>query len=183
MIGFLIAFAVFCVAAVIVLRIVDDGRGTILPAVAVWLLYFFHADTVVAAAYSDVGRLPAPAAPFLVVGLATAAGGWLLFLVATRQLVRDGGFVGLVPSRLVTVGAFRLSRHPQNAGWAIMLLGVAIASRSVIALVFVAVFGVFSARLAGAEEAELERRHGAEYAAYRDRTPLLLGAPAQRPAT
>lgn len=130
MIGFLIAFAVFCVAAVIVLQVVDDGRGTIVPGVAVWLLYFFHADTVVAAAYADIGRVPLPEAPFLVVGLGTAAGGWLLFLIATRQLVRGGRFVGLTPSRLVTAGAFRLSRHPQNAGWAIMLLGVAIASLS-----------------------------------------------------
>lgn len=164
------------------LRLVDHGRGATVPAIAVWLLYFFHADTVAAAAYADVGRLPFPEAPFLVLGLATAAGGWLLFLIATRQLVRDGRFVGLTPSRLVTAGAFRLSRHPQNTGWAITLLGVAIASRSVIALAFVGVFGVFSARLASSEEAELERRHGAAYIAYRDRTPVLLGAPTPRPA-
>ena len=188
MIGFAAALAVFCAAALVVLRLVarqaggDATRSAAVPAVAVWLLYFLHADTVAAAAYADVGRVSLPGAPFLAVGLTVAAAGWALFLAATFTLAGRGRFAGLRPTALVTAGPYRFSRHPQNTGWALLLLGVAVASRSVIALVLVGVFAVFSARLTRIEEDELERRHGGDYRAYRDATPLLLGPPARRVA-
>ena len=176
--GALVAFAVF---SVVVLRIAraEAGRAEatgMASGLAAWLLYLFHADTVGAAAFTDLGRLPAPELPFLVIGGTAAALGFALFLAATVTLVRHGGFEGLRTSQLVSSGPFRLCRHPQNAGWALMLLGIAIASRSVIALLFVAVFAVFSARLAHIEELGLLRRFGTRYASYRDRTPAFPGS-------
>lgn len=185
MIAIAVATAVFILLAVLILRAAtQDVRASRTPRwlpVAAWPIYLLHADTVVAAAYLDVAKVPVPATPFLAVGLATAAIGWAFFLAATVTLVRHGQFEGLQPTRLVTRGPFRLSRHPQNTGWAVLLIGVAFASRSVPALLLVALFGVFAARLARLEEQDLERRRGPEYGAYRARTPLVLGPTADVP--
>ena len=185
--GFTAALVALVVAAAVVLRIVERtaqaGRAAGLTAgIAVWLLYLLHAQTVAAAAFGGVGQLPLPPAPFLAVGAVTALAGWLLFVAATGTLVLHGGFVGVASSQVVTVGPFRFSRHPQNAGWTMLLLGIAVASLSLVAFVFVAAFALVTARLARIEEDELERRHGSAYTAYRDATPLVLGPPSRRAA-
>ena len=182
MIEFAVAVGVFAVLAALTLRLVradvdDGGRSRTLSAVATWLVYLFHADTVAAAAFTDIGRVAVPPGPFLVAGLTLAAAGWIVFLLATVALVRDGAFEGLRTSRPVFTGPYRFSRHPQNTGWAMLLLGVAIASRSLIAVALVAVFAVFAARLARIEELDLLRRFGTAYASYRETTPVLLGRP------
>ena len=185
MIEFAIAVGIFAILGVLTLRLVRadierTGQPRTLSALATWLVYLFHADTVAAAAFTETGRVALPAGPFLVAGLSLAAAGWVLFLMATTVLVRDGGFEGLRTSRPVFTGPYRYSRHPQNAGWAMLLLGVGIASRSVIALALVAVFAFFAARLARIEEIDLLRRFGTAYASYRETTPVLLGRPRRR---
>ena len=185
MIGFVVAVAVFGLLAVFVLRLADadlEKRGGLgmVASISLWLLYLFHADTVAAAAFTDVGRIDAPAAPFMASGLLLASAGWLLFLAATVSLVRHGDFKGLNTTQLVMSGPFRLSRHPQNAGWAMLLLGFAIASRSLVALALVAVFALFAGRFARIEERHLARRFGTAYASYRDRTPVFLTLPGAR---
>jgi protein-S-isoprenylcysteine O-methyltransferase Ste14 len=170
---FLAAFVVFGLAGGLVLTLADadadrEGGVQARTAVALWLLSFFHANTVVSAAFTDTGRLDAlPRVPFLVVGLLVSVAGWLLFIVATTQLVRRGAFVGLETTKLVTTGLFARMRHPQSVGWTILLLGVAIASRSVLGLALVAVFALFAARYARREERGLRERFGAAYERYR----------------
>lgn len=182
MTAFLVAAGVFGLLAALTLKLfradAAGGHGPrALSGLAVWLVYLFHADTVAAAAFTDVGRLPLPAAPFMLSGLTLAAAGWAVFIVATATLVRDGDFQGLRTARPVFTGPFRFSRHPQNAGWAMLLLGVAVASRSVVALGLVGLFAVFAARLARIEELDLLRRFGTAYASYREVTPVLFGLP------
>ena len=184
MTAFIVALAVFGGFALFVVKRADEDlrerrqlSGT--AVIGVWLLYLFHADTVVAAAYTDLGRVAVPSAPLLAIGLSLAAAGWALFLAATVSLVRRGAFKGLETSKLVITGPFRVSRHPQNAGWALLLLGIAIASRSLIAMALVAAFAVFAAAFARVEERDLLRRFGAAYASYRDRTPVLPAIPSR----
>ena len=185
MIGFVVAVGVFGLLAAFVLRLADEdlekrgGLGAI-ASISLWLLYLFHADTVAAAAFTDLGRIDVPAGPFLASGLLLAAGGWFLFLAATVSLVRHGDFQGLNTTQLVMSGPFRISRHPQNAGWAMLLLGLAVASRSVVALALVAVFALFAGRFARLEERHLVRRFGTTYASYRERTPVFLALPGAR---
>jgi protein-S-isoprenylcysteine O-methyltransferase Ste14 len=170
---FLAAFVVFGLAGGLVLTLADadadrEGGLQARTAIALWLLAFFHANTVVSAAFTDVLRLDGlPRVPFLVLGLAISAGGWIVFIVATAQLVRRGAFVGLETTKLVTTGLFARTRHPQSLGWTLLLLGVAVASRSVLGLVLVAVFALFAARYAKLEERGLRDRFGAAYDRYR----------------
>jgi protein-S-isoprenylcysteine O-methyltransferase Ste14 len=175
---FVVALAVFGGFAVFVVKwadadLRDRGRLSGGAAISVWLLYLFHADTVSAAAFTEVARVELPSAPLLLSGLSLTAAGFALFLAATVSLVRRGGFKGLETTQLVTSGPFRVSRHPQNLGWALLLLGLAIASRSLIALVLVVAFAVFAAAYARVEECDLLRRFGAAYGTYRERTPVF----------
>lgn len=143
-------------------------------AIAVWFVYLIHADTVVTAAYVTTGRVDAiPRSLALAVGIAIVAAGFALFAWSTRTLVNRAGFEGLRATRLVTSGPYARMRQPQNTGWALMLLGVAIGGRSLISLALVAVFCVFVALLERVEDQSLRTSFGLDYELWRETTPLL----------
>lgn len=151
-----------------------NGTLTWPSAIAAWMLYLFHADTVATAAFTDVARLGVPSGPALVIGSAIGAAGLVLFVAAVVALVRRGGFDGLGATELVTDGVFGLSRHPQNLGWALILLGFAVGSRSLIAIALVALFAVFVHRYARLEERHLADRFGDRYTAYSLTVPAFV---------
>ena len=151
-------------------------------AIASWLLYFFHANTVATAAFSDFGRLDALRTPLLLLGAAVGSVGFVIFVAAVMALVRRGGFDGLRATRLVTDGVFAWNRHPQNLGWALILLGFAVGSGSWIALMLVALFAIFAHRYALLEEAHLADRFGDGYRAYRAAVPAGIRRPTERTA-
>lgn len=180
MVALLIAVAVFAgLAAVVVhwarLDYERNGALSARSAVSSWLLYFFHADSVATAAY--VGALPVDVSPTgaAIAGMAIAVAGFAFFALATRTLVREGGIAGADTRQLVTSGVYAISRHPQNVGWGVMLLGVAIAGRSLLALALVLVFAIFVERYATIEEHDLAARFGERCTDYRARTRRLIG--------
>lgn len=178
----LAAIAVFAGLAALVVRwaesdYAEGGELGTRSTVGGWLLYLFHADSVATAAYAGALRVDAlPAA--VAWGLAAAIGGAGigLFAAAVSGLAQVAGG----EPRLQTRGAFRLMRHPQNVGWGLLLLGVAVAGRSLLAVALVAMFALFVERYSRVEEAHLERRFGEAWRAYRRRTPAALGL--RRPA-
>jgi protein-S-isoprenylcysteine O-methyltransferase Ste14 len=174
--GLAAGFVVFGLASALVLHLAEadrdrEGSTGARSGLAIWLLAFFHANTVVAAAGVGTGKLPLPETPFLAAGIAVGVAGWLLFLWATLTLVRRADFEGLETRKLVTTGW----RHPQSLGWTVMLLGIAIGSRSVIALLLVLAFSAFAARYARIEERELAERFGDAFERYRQTTRSMLG--------
>ena len=182
MLALLIAVAVFTAVAVLVLRWAGQdlvGRGALSAksVLASWLLYVFHADTVASAAWINALAVDVPRTVALAAGALVAVAGFAVFLSATVVLVRHGDFAGPRTRRLVTSGPYRLSRHPQNVGWGIMLLGIAIAGRSLVAIALVGLFAVFVERYARLEEHQLQQDFGAPYDAYRASTPALLRRP------
>jgi protein-S-isoprenylcysteine O-methyltransferase Ste14 len=174
-IGGLVVFALL--AALLLAMTNSEERAQALSgpaAIAVWFVYLIHADTVVSAAYVSTGKITAiPKTPALVVGILVGAAGFALFAWATRTLVNRGGFEGLRATNLVTTGPYALMRQPQNTGWGILLLAVAIAGRSLISLALVAVFCVFVAFLERVEERALRTSFGLDYELWRETTPLL----------
>ena len=172
--------AVFIAIAVLVVNAADRERdATGLLAMGVFFAYLVHADTVINAAYLDVGRVEVPKLPFVVLGGVVIAVGAVLFLGATRVLARDGDFRELQTNRLVTSGPYAWLRHPQDIGWGLMLLGVAIAGRSYVGVVLVVVFGLFVERLWRADEKQLERRFGDDFRRYRATTAAVVPATAR----
>lgn len=185
MLALLVSVAIFTATALLVLRwaaddLAEAGALSTKSVVASWLLYVLHADTVASVAWIGALTIDLPRAAALASGGAIALAGFALFLAATLTLVRHGDFAGPRTQRLVTTGAYRVSRHPQNLGWGIMLLGIAIAGRSLIALVLVGMFAVFVERYARLEEHQLQKDFGAGFDEYRAGTPALLRLPGIR---
>lgn len=111
-----------------------------------------------------------------VLGWTLAASGAALFVSGWRTLpVSDDS--ALTTSGLKTGGVYRLSRNPQNVGWAISMLGTSLARRSWAGAGLAALFGAMFLSYVPAEEAFLEQTYGDAYRRYRARTPRLLGWP------
>jgi len=174
-IGTFVAFLILAALVLVLLGRKDRvGMMSGPAALGVWLAYLLHADTVVTATFIEPGRMDAvPKAVAFVVGGIVIAVGFALFAWATRELVNQGDFDGLRARRLVTGGPYERMRQPQNAGWALMLLGVAIAGRSWISLLLVAVFVGFVVLLSRLEARGLAVTFGDDYERWRASTPVL----------
>lgn len=101
-------------------------------------------------------------------------------LVGTSRMRRAGGPPGMsqgFPDRLVTDGAYALTRNPMYLGHLIYLAGLTLTTRSPVALAYL-VWAVpwFDARAAKDEE-RLRARFGVEYERYLDRVPRWLPRP------
>ena len=106
-------------------------------------------------------------------GLFMALGG---IVMAAGLIVVSAGWkkVHDAKGELVTGSLYAAVRHPQYSGLMLTILGALIQWPTLIALAMAPVLFVTYSRLAKREEAEMERRFGAEYAAYRLRTPMLV---------
>jgi protein-S-isoprenylcysteine O-methyltransferase Ste14 len=98
---------------------------------------------------------------------------WTIALQFSKGL---GTPIPLVATRrLITTGPYAYCRNPMATGTTMVYLGIAVwvGSLSAVALacIYPAVINVYT-RLV--EEKELERRFGAEYLAYKRRTPFLI---------
>lgn len=107
-----------------------------------------------------VGVVMAISSALIIAGLALMAAGWW-------QIWRARG-------ELVTSGLYRFVRHPQYAGFLLVIGGFLIQWPTLPTLVLFPALLVVYLRLARREERELEREFGERYAAYRARTPMLL---------
>jgi protein-S-isoprenylcysteine O-methyltransferase Ste14 len=104
-----------------------------------------------------------------------AAGGalriWPVFVLGRRF----SGLVAIQPEHtLVTGGIYRFIRHPSYLGLITSALGWALAFRSIVGVVIVLLFLPPLVARMRAEERLLSSQFGAEYDAYRARTPRLF---------
>ena len=85
---------------------------------------------------------------------------------------------GVQVDSLITDDIFAWSRNPQNVGWGLVLLGIALVGRSGAALLLTAVFWLAThLYLVGHKEPQLERAFGAAYRRYLARTSCYLRLP------
>ncbi len=180
MAALVVVLGALALLAFVVIRIAGDeyereGRLTQSTALLGWALYALHALTTVLVALAGLARPDVPAGPAVAVGALVALAGVALGVAGARALGALGPLLGSEPARLVTGGVYRFTRHPQNLGWGMALLGVALAGRSGVALLLVAGFAVAVAAYLPTEERHLRARYGEDYARYRRRTRGLLG--------
>lgn len=118
------------------------------------------------------------------VALPLALAGCLLALAGAALVLRSRSELGsawsLVPKAdqetgLITTGPYRIVRHPLYLGLAVLALGQALAFGSwpALAIVLLGIVPTFAWR-ARAEEGLLSRTFGARYAAYRQRTRMII---------
>lgn len=100
--------------------------------------------------------------------------GATVYLVARFQLRSFRMTWGLSSDRLITSGIYSFVRHPQNLGWGLLLLGVALLGRSGAALLLVGVYVLACVIWLPVEETSLQQRFGEAYDRYRACTPALI---------
>ncbi len=174
--------AVSLLAAVAVVARVKreyEGPGVLsdLTVVAVWALY--TAIVVVVLVASAVGAWPIGLASALSVplGVVLVAAGLALVVAGLASMASFRRMSGMQPDTLITGGAFRISRNPQNVGIATAMSGAAILGDSWLALLASGGFWLIFYVYVRFEEEHLARAFGEPYDRYRRRTPRFLGLP------
>lgn len=113
--------------------------------------------------------------------LPVMAAGFLQYRLSGRYRIgHAGGPPGMsqgFPDRVIDTGPYAVSRNPMYLGHMIYLLGLALLTRSPLAVVTAAARIVWYDRRAAEDEKRLEERFGAAYVAYRDRVPRWVGLP------
>lgn len=106
-------------------------------------------------------------------------GGLGLMAAAIGELIELGTLLRPVEAldELTWGGVYRYSRHPLYLGTMIAAGGVALAGHSGLALAICGLFAIAFPVWAPVWERDLERRLGASYTSYRERTPVLIGRP------
>jgi len=158
----------------------DGGLLSLGTVWLVWILYAMQIGVVAAPAVAGWGSLPGPpllwrTLGFLLVGLGLTFGAW--GAASFRSLRRMNG---RDTSELVTTGAYRYSRNPQNVGIGVALVGAALLGPSNIALAAAALFWVMFRIYVPIEERFLESTYGERYRAYRASSHRYLGLPSLR---
>ncbi len=113
-----------------------------------------------------------------IVGAIAMSAGLILLVIARLQFAKAKTNILTFgePGQLVTTGVFRLSRNPMYLGFALLLLGLALAMRSLPAVCVAAAFALITDRwYIGFEERWLSAKFGAAYEAYACRTRRWLG--------
>ena len=129
--------------------------------------------TVGWAAWTGAWPLPFPRRPAQIIGGSLAVLGEVVHLSARSQC-RTRATWSLQMPRLITTGIYTLVRHPQNLGWGLLVIGIAVWGRSGAALLIAALYSLVTLVWLPAEDAALDRRFGAEYRAYRMRTSAVI---------
>jgi protein-S-isoprenylcysteine O-methyltransferase Ste14 len=140
-------------------------------------LFVLHALLTVIAALGGVLSVDAPPAPARGAGLAVAALGAALAGAALTALGSRERILAMRTDVVVRHGPYRYSRHPFYLGWTLVLLGIAVAGTSGLALGLVALLTVALVRIARGEERWLRDEMGAAYESYRKRAPAVVGRP------
>lgn len=175
-IGFVSALGLWCILRVRREYLRQDHLSP-LTTVGVWVLYVSHLGVTGAAAATSRWPLPLHHTIAAVCGTALAGVGAFLTLAGIFSFRSFRRMSGMDTSTLVTTGAYRWSRNPQNVGWVLVLVGIALIGRSGLALLMAALFWAAFRGYVVAEEAFLERIFGAEYRDYRARSHRYLGRP------
>ncbi len=144
-----------------------DGRRSPLTACGVWAVYLLHtALTIAAAIWIDDWSWPTPRIAGWIVGTALIVFGIALCAWGMASFRSFSRISGTETDQLVTGGAYRYSRNPQNTGWGVMLIGIAIAGHSGAALLLTAGFWLVFIYYLRHEERFLRRAFGDQYLHY-----------------
>jgi protein-S-isoprenylcysteine O-methyltransferase Ste14 len=134
---------------------------------AVWLLYFLHFAVELYAAWNRYLPFNVVEPLAIVIGLLLVLAGMVIYVVGILHLRSIRRMSGLDTSRLVTTGIYQWSRNPQNVGWALVLIGIGLISRSGLAIIMALLFcGLFRLYIP-IEEQYLESVYGDKYREYK----------------
>ena len=115
--------------------------------------------------------------PWNAAGLVPLALGTALNLIAGRSFINSGNPIRTFeePLKLVTTGAYRLSRNPMYLGMVLILTGAGVLLATLTPFIIIPVFAIAIDRVfIAAEETLLERRFGDQWKQYRKKVRRWL---------
>ncbi|MGB3683954.1 MAG: isoprenylcysteine carboxylmethyltransferase family protein [Rubrobacteraceae bacterium] len=110
--------------------------------------------------------------PIHILSLVVIGGGFILLSASWRVL-----YGAQREHRLATTGPYAHMRHPQYAGFILIMAGFLLQWPTLVTLVMFPVLGVMYVRLARREEREVREEFGEEYARYAANTPAFFPRP------
>ena len=152
-------------------------NGNLTPFLAMWsgVAMHGHALMTFAIAWISRGTLYAPQYWTVIPGLLVLGSGAYIIYLGRKAYGDQSRVYGLKEDALITHGIYTRSRNPQYFGYGLMFLGAAIASGSMLAFVFVAVFALMvHVGITKVEEPHLERVFGQPFLDYRQRVARYI---------
>lgn len=146
-------------------------------ALLVWATYISHGLLTMFASWKSLWSFSLENYYAYSIGLLLCVIGTYLYVAALVSFRTYQRMAGLQTDKLVTTGIYRWSRNPQNVGWILFLLGIAIAGKSGMALLLVVIFWVMFCSYLPIEERHLEKLYGNEWREYCKRASRFLGVP------
>ena len=119
-----------------------SGQVTVPTVIAAYVAYLGPSVCLVLASWWSPWPLPPPRGLAYPLGGALLVAGLVGYIAARREFRSLRRNWGMRTDRLVTTGPYAYSRNPQLMGWALVLLGAAIAGRSGAALALAAIYWV-----------------------------------------
>ncbi|MEW6096675.1 MAG: isoprenylcysteine carboxylmethyltransferase family protein [bacterium] len=157
------------------------GKGETLPphlSITIWILGIVHWLLVILASFYSLWALPFNRLAGLITGSITGVIGLAIMIAGMIEFHSFRKMSGLEASKLITAGIYRWSRNPQYGGSFILLFGISLIGRSILAFLFVILaIIVHHLYLILLEEPYLERIFEEEYRLYKLRTPRYIGIP------
>ena len=145
-------------------------NGNLTPFLAMWSGVAMHGHAIMtfAIAWINRGTLYAPKYWAVLPGLLVLVMGAYIIYLGRKAYGDQSRVYGLKEDTLITQGIYTRSRNPQYFGYGLMFLGAAIASGSMLAFVFVAVFALMvHVGITKVEEPHLARAFGQPFLDYR----------------
>ena len=149
-------------------------NGNLTPFLAAWsgVAMHGHALMTFAIAWVNRGTLYTPQYWTVLPGLLVFGAGAYIIYLGRKAYGDQSRVYGLKEDTLITHGIYTRSRNPQYFGYGLMFLGAAIASGSILAFVFVAVFALMvHVGITKVEEPWLEAHFGETYTAFKATVP------------
>jgi len=147
-------------------------NGNLTPFLAMWsgVAMHGHALMTFAIAWINRGTLYAPQFWTVFPGLLVLTMGAYIIYLGRKAYGDQSRVYGLKEDTLITHGIYTRSRNPQYFGYGLMFLGAAIASGSMLAFLFIAVFAfMVHVGITKIEEPHLEHTFGRPFSDYKKR--------------
>jgi len=144
-------------------------NGNLTPFLAAWsgVAMHGHALMTFGIAWINLGTLYTPQYWAVAAGILVLILGAYIIYLGRKAYGDQSRVYGLKEDALITHGIYTRSRNPQYFGYGLMFLGAAIASGSMLAFVFVAVFALMvHVGITKVEEPHLERIFGQPFLDY-----------------
>lgn len=155
------------------------SHGRLTPALGIWSGVAMHGHALMTFGISwiDRGSLYGMTILTALIGLILAASGIAVIGAGRRAYGNVARVYGLKEDLLIETGIYRRTRNPQYLGYVLLLVGSAVASGSLLAFIFAAIFFiVIHLGVVLVEEPHLKRIFGTRYVRYAKQVGRYMGS-------